>query len=86
MPVRSLVLERQDHAFALPAASLSREPIDATLLQAINSPDWQARVAEYLGDGDWSLPRLVHLAPVFAKHNGGADRDVEAVDDAAARN
>ncbi|HET9033187.1 MAG TPA: transporter substrate-binding domain-containing protein [Dokdonella sp.] len=47
-----LLLERQDYAFALPEMSSLREPLDASLLQAINSPDWNARVAEYLGDTD----------------------------------
>lgn len=45
-----LVLERQDYAFALPDASPLREPLDASLLEAINSPDWHARVADYLGE------------------------------------
>ncbi len=45
-----LVLERQDYAFALPPASPLREPLDGSLLEAINSPDWHARVAEYLGE------------------------------------
>jgi polar amino acid transport system substrate-binding protein len=47
-----LLLERQDYAFALPNASALREPINASLLEAINSPDWQARVSEYLGQSD----------------------------------
>ena len=50
LQILPLVLERQDYAFALPDASPLREPIDASLLQAINSPDWHARVADYLGE------------------------------------
>ncbi len=52
LQILPLLLERQDYAFALPDASPLREAIDASLLHAINSPDWQARVAEYLGDGE----------------------------------
>jgi polar amino acid transport system substrate-binding protein len=47
-----LLLERQDYAFALPNASALREPINASLLEAINSADWQARVSEYLGQSE----------------------------------
>ena len=52
LQILPLLLERQDYAFALPDASPLREPIDASLLQAINSPDWQTRVSEYLGDAE----------------------------------
>lgn len=52
LKILPLLLERQDYAFALPDSSPLREAIDASLLQAINSPDWQSRVAEYLGEGE----------------------------------
>ena len=52
LQILPLVLERQDYAFALPDNSALREQIDASLLDAINAPDWQARVAEYLGEPD----------------------------------
>ncbi len=52
LQILPLILERQDYAFALPDASPLREPIDASVLEAINSPDWQARVAAYLGNGE----------------------------------
>ena len=52
LQILPLVLERQDYAFALPSASQLREPLDSSLLQAINSPDWHARVAEYLGESE----------------------------------
>ncbi|MEZ5460807.1 transporter substrate-binding domain-containing protein [Dokdonella sp.] len=45
-----LVLERQDYAFALPDSSPLREALDASILGAINAPDWHARVSEYLGE------------------------------------
>lgn len=47
-----LVLERQDYAFALPNDSPLREPLDTSLLQAINSPQWHSRVADYLGNSE----------------------------------
>ncbi|WP_162455624.1 transporter substrate-binding domain-containing protein [Pseudoxanthomonas kalamensis] len=46
LPLR---LERQDYAFALPAASALREPLNESLLERINAPGWRARVEGYLG-------------------------------------
>jgi polar amino acid transport system substrate-binding protein len=51
LAVLPLTLERQDYAFALPAGSALREPIDLGLLRRINAPSWSDRVAKYLGDG-----------------------------------
>lgn len=47
-----LVLERQDYAFALPSNSPLREPLNTSLLKAINSTDWRERVVQYLGDAN----------------------------------
>lgn len=47
-----LVLERQDYAFALPEGSALREPLNASLLTAINAADWHKRVARFLGNSD----------------------------------
>ncbi len=44
------MLERQDYAFALADASPMRESIGASLLQAINSRDWQERVTQVLDE------------------------------------
>jgi len=52
LQILPLLLERQDYAFALPDYSPVREAIDASLLQAIHSADWQSRVAEYRGEGE----------------------------------
>lgn len=49
LQILPLVLERQDYAFALPDSSPLREALDASILHAINAPDWHARVSEYLG-------------------------------------
>lgn len=46
LPIR---LERQDYAFALPTGSPLREGIDTSLLQRINSPEWNTRLVEYFG-------------------------------------
>lgn len=45
-------LERQDYAFALPRGSALREPINTSLLELINSPDWDSFVARYLDQGE----------------------------------
>lgn len=45
-------LERQDYAYALPPESPLREPLNASLLERINAPDWRDRVDRYLGTGD----------------------------------
>lgn len=50
LKVLPLVLERQDYAFALPTGSRLREPIDTSLLQRINAPDWPARLEKAFGD------------------------------------
>lgn len=42
--VLPLVLQRQDYAFALPAGSRLREPIDVSLLAQVNAPDWPQRL------------------------------------------
>lgn len=44
------LLQRQDYAFALPAKSELREPINRSLLRIINSPEWTARLTRYLGE------------------------------------
>ncbi|MEO9078406.1 MAG: transporter substrate-binding domain-containing protein [Rhodanobacter sp.] len=49
LKVLPLVLERQDYAFALPTGSKLREPIDTSLLQRINAPDWPLRVQKAFG-------------------------------------
>ncbi|MEO6801321.1 MAG: transporter substrate-binding domain-containing protein [Rhodanobacter sp.] len=50
LKVLSLVLERQDYAFALPTGSRLREPIDTSLLQRINAPDWPERLRKAFGE------------------------------------
>jgi polar amino acid transport system substrate-binding protein len=50
LKVLPLVLERQDYAFALPTGSRLREPIDTSLLQRINAPDWPQRVKKAFGE------------------------------------
>src|SRR5699024_7333747 len=50
LKVLPLTLERQDYAFALPAGSALREPIDAALLTRINSAGWSQLVKGYLGN------------------------------------
>ena len=44
-----LLLQRRDYAFALPAGSRLREPIDVALLGQINAPDWMQRVEQAYG-------------------------------------
>ena len=48
--VLPLRLERQDYAFALPNGSPLREPLDTSLLQRINAPDWPQRLKKYFGN------------------------------------
>ncbi len=50
LKVLPLVLERQDYAFALPTGSRLREPIDTSLLQRINAPDWPQRLKRAFGE------------------------------------
>ncbi|MEO8809382.1 MAG: transporter substrate-binding domain-containing protein, partial [Rhodanobacter sp.] len=50
LKVLPLVLERQDYAFALPTGSRLREPVDTSLLQLINAPDWPARLKKAFGE------------------------------------
>ncbi len=50
LKVLPLVLERQDYAFALPTGSRLREPIDTSLLQRINAPDWPERLKKAFGE------------------------------------
>jgi ABC-type amino acid transport substrate-binding protein len=50
LQVLPLVLERQDYAFALPTGSRLRKPIDTSLLQRINAPDWPARLKKAFGE------------------------------------
>ncbi|MEO7050446.1 MAG: transporter substrate-binding domain-containing protein [Rhodanobacter sp.] len=50
LKVLPLVLERQDYAFALPTGSRLREPIDTSLLQRINAPDWPERLHKAFGE------------------------------------
>ncbi|HEX5962048.1 MAG TPA: transporter substrate-binding domain-containing protein [Rhodanobacteraceae bacterium] len=47
--VLPITLERQDYAFALPTGSPLREPINTSLLQRINAPDWKGRFNKYFG-------------------------------------
>lgn len=47
--VLPFTLERQDYAFALPAGSALREPINEGVLTHVNAPDWQAVLERYLG-------------------------------------
>ncbi len=50
LKVLPLVLERQDYAFALPTGSRLREPIDTSLLERINAPDWPQRLKRAFGE------------------------------------
>lgn len=50
LKVLPLVLERQDYAFAVPTGSRLREPIDTSLLQRINAPDWPQRLKKAFGE------------------------------------
>jgi ABC-type amino acid transport substrate-binding protein len=50
--VLSLVLARQDYAFALPRGSELRRDINTSLLKRINRSDWNQRLARYLGGTD----------------------------------
>ena len=50
LKVLPLVLERQDYAFALPTSSRLREPINMSLLQRINAPDWPERLKKAFGE------------------------------------
>lgn len=52
LQVLPFTLERQDYAYALPVGSRLREPLNESLLQRINAPDWPERVSNWLGDGD----------------------------------
>ncbi len=52
LEVLPFTLERQDYAYALPMDSPLREPLNASLLERINAPDWRDRVSAFLGDGD----------------------------------
>ena len=52
LKVLPLVLERQDYAFALPTGSRLREPIDTSLLQRINAPDWPERLKKAFGESE----------------------------------
>lgn len=47
--VLPLQLERQDYAFALPQGSALSEPINTSLLERINSADWDQRLKKYFG-------------------------------------
>lgn len=49
LEVLPFTVERQDYAYALPSSSPLREPINASLLQRVNSADWRKRVNAYLG-------------------------------------
>ncbi|MGB3746921.1 MAG: transporter substrate-binding domain-containing protein [Rhodanobacter sp.] len=49
LKVLPLLLERQDYAFALPTGSRLREPIDTSLLQRINAPNWPQRLDNAFG-------------------------------------
>ncbi len=50
LKVLPLLLERQDYAFALPTGSRLREPIDTSMLQRINAPDWPERLKKAFGE------------------------------------
>lgn len=52
LEVLPFTVERQDYAYALPTGSRLREPLNASLLERINAPDWRGRVSASLGDGD----------------------------------
>lgn len=56
LAVLPFTLERQDYAFALPNHSPLREAIDTSLLQRINAPDWNERLAKYFGDASRQAP------------------------------
>ncbi|MEZ4375827.1 MAG: transporter substrate-binding domain-containing protein [Polyangiaceae bacterium] len=47
--VLPIQLERQDYAFALPQGSSLSEPINTSLLERINSADWDRRLKKYFG-------------------------------------
>lgn len=49
LTVLPFTLERQDYAFALPSHSPLREAINTSLLERINAPGWNKRVAKYFG-------------------------------------
>lgn len=49
LKVLPLLLQRQDYAFALPAGSRLRKPIDVSLLGQISAPDWPQRVERAFG-------------------------------------
>ena len=49
LEVLPFTVERQDYAYALPSGSPLREPVNASLLQRVNSADWRKRVKAYLG-------------------------------------
>ena len=51
LEVLPFTVERQDYAYALPSGSPLREPINASLLQRVNSAEWRTRVNAYLGGG-----------------------------------
>ncbi|CAM5374830.1 transporter substrate-binding domain-containing protein [Rhodanobacter lindaniclasticus] len=51
LKVLPLLLQRQDYAFALPAGSRLRQPIDVSLLKQINAPDWPQRLDRAFGGG-----------------------------------
>lgn len=42
--------ERQDYAFALPPDSKLREPVNQALLRIKDNPEWEAQLADLLGD------------------------------------
>ena len=49
LEVLPFTLERQDYAYALPTGSPLREPLNASLLERVNSAEWRIRVSHYLG-------------------------------------
>lgn len=51
LKVLPLLLQRQDYAFALPAGSRLRQPIDVSLLKQINAPEWPQRLDRAFGGG-----------------------------------
>lgn len=61
---------RQDSVIALPYSIPLREPLDASLLKAINAMDWQARRAENLLASEWLVNQTardsVNLTPILA--------------------
>ncbi len=52
LAVLPFTLERQDYAYALPQGSPLREPLNESLLERINAPDWRDRVSNFLGESD----------------------------------